>query len=418
MGCRVRLFGAYFAIGLANTFAAVSCYDGLETPDGNRAPDASGGNEVCVPGDVKDCPCPGGATGAQTCEHDGSSWGKCEGCNGVVADAGGGDEGAENDAGAPVDAGTDAGHPTDAGFDSGPADAGVDAGFDAGTDAGTDAGGGPGTCENLQEGRNEIDVDGTTRSFILNLPAGASAGGPWPVVFNWHGLGDTADNMSGLFSYLVDNADYPFIQVTPDDAAFLVLGQNMNWDVFVVNAQTNQEARLFDDALTCLKGNFSIDEDRVHTTGFSIGSILSDMLGTIRGDKIASIATYSGGYFSNQANVTALGFLASQVSWPAPTHSNAYAQVLLYGGENDTFSMGVTIPFYQFSTNDGAYLNGLGHDAVLCNHDQGHTAPAPGFDGSQIIEFFAAHPRGTADSPYAAGLPADFPDYCTFEPKD
>ena len=91
--------------------------------------------------------------------------------------------------------------------------------------------------------------------------------------------------------------------------------------------------------------------------------------------------------------------------------------MILFGGTQDTYTIGVTINFYQFAANDTTYLNGLGHDVVLCDHGQGHTAPAPGYGGDQIIEFFSKHPRGTVDSPYKAGLPADYPAYCEFKGK-
>jgi hypothetical protein len=152
-----------------------------------------------------------------------------------------------------------------------------------------------------------------------------------------------------------------------------------------------------------------------------MGAILTDMLGTIRGASLASTATFSGGYFSDQDNVDTLGGMASEVSWPAPNHSNGYAQILLSGGVTDTYtisSVGLTVHFDTFAANDTAYLNDLGHDLVVCEHGKGHKAPVTGFNGAQVVEFFAKHPLGTVDSPYAdEGLPADFPAYCTFANK-
>ncbi|MBW2458148.1 MAG: hypothetical protein JRI68_26830 [Deltaproteobacteria bacterium] len=258
-------------------------------------------------------------------------------------------------------------------------------------------------------------VDGTERSFILTLPLDAESAGPFPVVFNWHGLGDSAQNMSNLFAPLVDTPDFPFIVVTPEDADHLILGQSMDWDVFTVDAATNTEARLFDEIMVCLDQRWGVDPDHVHSVGFSLGSILTDMLGVIRGEQLASIATYSGAYFSNSANTDTLGMLSSFVSWPAPTHGNAYSQVVMHGGTGDSRALGpVTIHFDAFAANDQVYLNGLGHDVVLCDHGGGHTAPAAGMMPAQMIQFFRDHPRGTVDSPYASGLPGDFSSSCAF----
>ena len=272
-------------------------------------------------------------------------------------------------------------------------------------------------CSGFQAGHNlNLVVDGLARSFYLDLPTGVETGGPYPVVFNWHGLGDTAANMRQLLSGQVNSASYKFILVTPDDSGYQLAGNNVNWDVFQVDATTNREARLFDEVLACLKTKYSVDDNRVHSVGFSLGSILTDMLGDVRGDQLASTLTFSGAYFSNSANTATLGIASSFVSWPAPTTTNKYAQVLLYGGTTDQYDLGgvVTVHFDVLATNDQTYLNGLGHDVILCNHGGGHTAPATGFGPAQVVEFLKDHPKGTVTSPYASALPGDFPNYCAY----
>ena len=152
----------------------------------------------------------------------------------------------------------------------------------------------PTHCEPLAEGMNEgFDVDGEERSFILNMPSDVEEGGPYPVVFNFHGLGDTATNMSSLLSGHVDG-DWPFIAVTVEDTDYLMFNFPLDWAVFEVD-ENNKEARLFDEVLACIDARWGVDEDHVHATGFSIGSICVDMLCTLRGEQIASVATYSGG---------------------------------------------------------------------------------------------------------------------------
>jgi hypothetical protein len=150
--------------------------------------------------------------------------------------------------------------------------------------------------------------------------------------------------------------------------------------------------------------------------GFSLGSILSDMLGTIRSEKLASIATYSGGYWSNPANLDPV--LKTQINWPEYDTDNHYAQLFVHGGPTDTYPLVITsLNFNQYAAADAAFLNERGHDAIVCGHELGHTVPTDLYT-DQVLEFFAAHPRGTFDSPYAEdGLPDDFPDYCEFMAK-
>ncbi len=289
-----------------------------------------------------------------------------------------------------------------------------------GGSGGEAAGGGSAVgCDALQDGMNTgFMVDGEARTFILNFPNTIETGGPWPVIFNWHGLGDSAPNMNNLIKGLENDPNYPFIGVTPEDTNYSFMGLvPADWDTLKVDAAsaaTNKEARLFDEILACLDTRFGVDPDRVHSMGFSLGSIVTDMLGVIRGQKIASLATYSGAYLSNETNKSTFPAFAD-VGWPAPTHGNAYAQMLIHGGVNDNYPIGgvVTLHFDQFAENDRAYLNGMGHDAILCAHGDGHTAPS-GIAPKQLMQFFKDHPRGTKDSPYANGLPGNFYAGCTY----
>lgn len=273
-------------------------------------------------------------------------------------------------------------------------------------------------CAALVDGLNEgFVVDGVERSLIIDWPAQVEEGGPWPVVFNWHGLGDTAQSMSLLIASLVDDAEFPFIGVTPEDTNFSILSVPMDWDTFSVDEATNLEARLFDEVLACLDARFGVDPEHIHSVGFSLGGIVTDMLGVVRGERLASIASYSGAYFSNPENTGALGMLGGFVDWPTPQHGNPYAQMVMHGGSQDTYSTGlVVLHFDQFAANDQVYLNAMGHDVVLCDHGGGHTAPAAGMMPAQVIQFFRDHPLGTTPSPYASGLPGGFSAACSFYP--
>ena len=304
-------------------------------------------------------------------------------------------------------------------------DGGADTEADAGADAGTDGGtADPITCADFAEGWNEgFAVDGLPRGFFLDLPEGVDEGGPWPVVFSWKGIYNDVVEYRGKIAALVDNETMPFIGVTPEDSDYTLLGTVLtDWQVEDADPETNREARLFDEILACLDERWGVDPDHVHSIGMSLGAIVTDMLGVVRGDAIASIATYSGAYGSNPALQDDWpSMLASLVSWPALDHDNTYTQLFLYGGDEDVYTWdeggGAEIPFNLSTPHDVEYLNGLGRDAVLCNHGQGHEIPGDQYDAVNIVAFFAAHPLGTYESPYADGLPASFPDTCAFSPS-
>jgi predicted esterase len=236
------------------------------------------------------------------------------------------------------------------------------------------------------------------------------------VVFNWHGLGDTARNFNGLLAGQVGNATMPFILVTPESTGLgpTTAPPGLDWDQLSVMTP-NREARLFDAALRCLDERYGIDRDRVYTVGFSAGAIMSDLLGVLRGDQLAAIASFSGGYFANPANPATLGVLRSFVSWPDLTTRNPYPQLLVSGGTADTFNLVVaTARFNVFAANDSTWLRARGHDVIACDHGRGHTVPTA-LMGQRLVDFFSTHPRGVTGAPWAAGLPSGYPDYCTFQ---
>jgi hypothetical protein len=275
-------------------------------------------------------------------------------------------------------------------------------------------------CSSLHEGSNAgFMVDGVPRTFLLTLPPGTDgAMRRWPVVFNWHGFQDAAANVAPLLADQARSTGFPFILVTPEDTNLLPTTApiGFDWDILVVTAM-NREVRLFDEVLGCLDWRFGVDRERIYSVGFSAGSIASNMLGVLRGDQLAAIATFSGGYFSNPANPPTLGLLAVAVRWPPLTTTNRYTQLLVHGGPTDQYSLLIAAAhFDQLGTNDTRYLNRLGHDVIHCDHGGPHAIPSQ-ILGPQLVEFFAAHPRGMR-SAWATALPADYPSYCRFSPHE
>jgi predicted esterase len=253
-----------------------------------------------------------------------------------------------------------------------------------------------------------FDVFGEHRSFVLELPEGIDDGGPWPVVFNWHGFGDSAANMHNLMKPYVNQHSFKFILVTPEDTDPL-MGDGLDWMIVNVD-ENNKEARLFDELLECIDQRWGVDWDHVHSVGFSAGAVATDMIGVTRGDVLASVVSFSGVYFSNPENDIAM------TNWMDMTHTNTYPQLVMHGGTPDTWGVPpfIEIKFNECAARDRTWLNARGHDVVFCEHTLGHTIPMD-FGGLQAAEFFKDHPKGAA-SPYMAGLPDNFTKYCVPSP--
>lgn len=273
------------------------------------------------------------------------------------------------------------------------------------------------SCDALAAGTvQNFMVDGLARSFILTLPAGATGpGGSWPIVFSWHGAGDNAMNFNGFLSGQVNNPTMPFILVTPVSTRLNPTTQpsGLEWEQLTVRGP-NRDARLFDAVIQCARERYGVNEDRVYTTGFSAGALMSNLLGVLRGDRIAAIAAFSGGYFANPANPPTLGAARGFVSWPSPNTLNRYPQLIAFGGERDFISLVIAqARFDQYAANDLPWLNAAGHDVVACDHGGGHTVPRA-LTGAMLVNFFSAHPRGTRRSPWGATPPEGLPSYCRY----
>ena len=270
------------------------------------------------------------------------------------------------------------------------------------------------------EGSNELE-----RSFYLRLPEGVESKDNWPVVFLFHGYGDSASNFENLLKGQVNNTDMPFILVIPEARSdlftFGIPPTGLDWDMIVLE-DGSAEADLFDGILACLEEKYGTDENHIHVAGFSAGAITSDSIGVMRNDKVASIFTYSGAYFSNELNRDDLGEIMGMTigdffSWPDfEEDHNKYTQVFVSGAEGkDTWgAQGFTIDFNHMATFDANYLTELGHNLILCNHEGSHTTA--GLDSGDMVTFFKDHPLGTNTSPYKDGLPEGW-DICEYRDK-
>jgi predicted esterase len=258
-------------------------------------------------------------------------------------------------------------------------------------------------CENVADGMNKnLMVGDYPRDFILRLPEDAGSMEKLPVVFAWHGYGDTADNFDSFLSGLVDNESMPFILVVPeaDTTRFgLQTMQGLDWDMLNV-ADGSAEADMFDQVLSCIGEKWTVDEEHIHLSGFSAGAITANSVAQLKSDKVASVFTYSGAYFSDPESVAALedpmGFVAPMIQWPEmEAEHNAYTQVLVSGEAGvDTWGMAsfFNIDFNVMANKAAKYLNGFGHDVVLCNHGGSHTVAGP--TPATMIQFFSEHPFG------------------------
>ncbi len=186
---------------------------------------------------------------------------------------------------------------TDVSTDYGDSASEATAGGSANTD--TDAGGGgsettfgeaPQPSSGCQEtnlpesGRQNLDVGGSTREFIIDIPDHYEPLHPYPLIFGFHGAKYDAEwvalgeePLSGPYFGMKAEAQGAAIFVAPEAAP--------TW-----SAQDTEFVRAMIESIT---KNACVDESRLFATGFSMGGIMTARLGCTMADVFRGVAPMS-----------------------------------------------------------------------------------------------------------------------------
>jgi len=143
----------------------------------------------------------------------------------------------------------------------------------------------------LESGTFSIDVDGTERSYILDVPAAYDTNHPYRLVFTWHWLGGSA-------TAVVDQGYYG-LKALAGDTAIFVSPDGLEGSAAGVDGQgwynTNGgDIKFLRAMLDHFNQNACIDQGRIFSTGFSFGGMMSNAIGCELADVFRAIAPMSG----------------------------------------------------------------------------------------------------------------------------
>jgi polyhydroxybutyrate depolymerase len=143
-----------------------------------------------------------------------------------------------------------------------------------------------------------IEVDGVTRSYLLDVPATAKPGRPVPLMFDFHGLGHSAAGVWKVSRFRELATRDPSIAVYPDGlpVRFERPGRKLEgagWEVSVSDG--NRDLQFVTRMLEHLENAYCIDRARIYSTGFSNGAYLSHLIACRMAGRFAAIAPVSGG---------------------------------------------------------------------------------------------------------------------------
>lgn len=181
------------------------------------------------------------------------------------------------------------------GASAGGAAGGASTGGSAGGGTGGSGGATPGTgcgATPLANGRASIDVSGTMREYVLQLPDDYDANEPYKLIFGWHWRGGQA---SDVVSGSIIGGPYYGLESRSGGTAILVAPEGIDngW------ANTNGRDIAFLHAMLDLfNSTLCIDQQRIFSTGFSYGGMMSDAIGCEMADVFRAIAPNSGAFYS------------------------------------------------------------------------------------------------------------------------
>lgn len=145
--------------------------------------------------------------------------------------------------------------------------------------------------------RLKITTGGTSRDYIIDIPADYDPTRPYRLVFSWHqAYGSANGNAVGQYpagngpNFNAQNYAYFGLHreaTAAKDPTIFIAPQgigNFPWDF-------TRDVKLFDDLLALVTSNLCIDESRVFTTGFSFGAMMSHALSVTRQTKLRGAVT-------------------------------------------------------------------------------------------------------------------------------
>jgi poly(3-hydroxybutyrate) depolymerase len=178
----------------------------------------------------------------------------------------------------------------------GDTDADGDADGDTDADSDTDGDGITSGCEKTDfpaAGEKTIDVNGVTREYIITLPDNYDPSHPYKLIFAWHGLTGTMQQIAGNGFW-----GYYGLQNLADDSTIFMAGQGLpategGTDYAWPNTD-GRDIAYTQAVLAWIEENYCVDTQRIFSVGMSYGGIMSNTVGGEMGDVVRAIAPMSG----------------------------------------------------------------------------------------------------------------------------
>jgi polyhydroxybutyrate depolymerase len=245
---------------------------------------------------------------------------------------------------------------------------------------------GCGAANPAASGMQMLDVDGTQRTFLVSVPDNYDANTPHKLIFAWHGLGGTADQIqaSGFYGLKQKAMNTVLFVAAQGLDTSNQVGSGPGWD-----NMGGRDVKFTSAMLDYMRTTYCVDNERIFSVGMSYGGIMSNTVGCALGDDFRAIAPMSGAGPSAFGGSTCTGQVAAWLS-----HGNTDMVVAFSSGQasRDHWVMAnhcdanMTQP--EGSNGCLAYQGcDAGYPVVWCEFTGGHMPPS--YATEEIWTFFS-----------------------------
>lgn len=228
-----------------------------------------------------------------------------------------------------------------------------------------------------QNVNGSLVFDGINRLYTVHIPTNYEPGSSLPLVINMHGFGSNRQQQQ-LYANMDPIADENnFFIVYPDGVSS---AWNVGWDF----GSTADDVGFINALIDQLIADYNIDNDRVYSTGMSNGGFMSYVLVCELPNRIAAIASVTGGMVPNLLNSCDPGRAI-----PIMQIHGTEDDVVPYGGNLIAAPVESTVNFWV--TNNSCNDNPLITDIEDIDPDDGSTAQNFRYgecDESSDVEFY------------------------------
>ena len=182
-----------------------------------------------------------------------------------------------------------------------------------------------------------LSHDNITREYILFVPQSYS-NQPVPLLFNFHGFGDTAEQYINYADMRSLAESEQFILVYPQGSC---LDGSSHWNPCLVegdNKSTTDDLGFVEAMIDDISSNFNIDSERVYAIGYSNGGMMAYGLANYKSNLITAVASVSGSMLD----------CAGTISRPVPViHLHGTSDgVIPFNGSSDYNSVQSTLDYW------------------------------------------------------------------------